>query len=58
MGWKKLSNPNVAPSGLMIYLKRFFSYGWVTKVGTPHSYKNPIKYQLTKSGLTACKSIS
>lgn len=38
------------PSGLTMYLNRFLEYKWVEKYGTPHSYKDTIKYRLTGAG--------
>lgn len=38
------------PSGLHLYLKRFLGYGWLSKSGTLHSYKDVIKYTITEEG--------
>ncbi len=52
MNWTP-NKDQATPSGLFLYLKRFNRYEWVTKTGTPHSYKNPITYQLTAKGAQA-----
>ncbi len=48
-------NQSFSTSGLLLYLNRFLKYGWVTKYGTPHSYKDPIKYKITDDGVKALK---
>lgn len=50
MGWVN-SDPLRTPSGLSLYLNNFIKHDLVEKYGTANSYKDPIKYKLTKNGL-------
>lgn len=40
------------PSGISLYLNRFYKYGWIEKTGKLHSKKDPIYYSLTKDGIS------
>lgn len=55
LGWNRNGR---APTQIGYHLKRFLIRGWVKKTGVPHSYKTPIRYQLTSKGRKIYETVS